>query len=75
MMGAFFHTFSLLNERHLEEVSLVCDSQDTGSAGRIYGHHRLNQFGEGVGESFSGSWRTNIYLGGLLEKVSTGMKL
>lgn len=28
-----------------------------------------------VGESFSGSWRTNIYLGGLLEKVSTGMKL
>jgi hypothetical protein len=36
MMGAFFHTFSLLNERHLEEVSLVCDSEDTGSAGRIY---------------------------------------
>jgi hypothetical protein len=55
MMGAFFHTFSLLNERHLEEVSLVCDSQDTGSAGRIYSHRRLNQFGEGVGESFSGS--------------------
>jgi hypothetical protein len=47
MMGALFHTFSLLNERHLEEVSLVCDSQDTGSAGRIYSHHRLNQFCEG----------------------------